>query len=92
MWTDAKTVNVIAGATLSEHAKVAHTALRFFLRTNDELEHDAVDESDDEDNAMDNYKKVGMVQTVPVFFLSAFSVFHFHRCIRTPLSVWSLSS
>lgn len=53
VWMDSKTVNIIAGATLSEHPKIAHTATRFFLRTNEELKADIRDgeDSDDDDSA-----------------------------------------
>jgi protein SDA1 len=60
VWTDERNVNVIASATLSDYPKVAHAAIRFFLRTNEELEHDAASDSDDEDagNAQKEYNRI----------------------------------
>lgn len=57
---DAKTVNIIAGATTSDNPKLAHTAIRFFLRTNEQLkaEVDEGDESDNEDHLKKTYERV----------------------------------
>ena len=60
MWTSDRNVNVIAAATLSDYPKVCHAAIRFFLRTNEELEHDAADDSDSEEegNAQKEYNRI----------------------------------
>eukprot|EP00049_Salpingoeca_infusionum_P011486 m.199465 g.199465 ORF g.199465 m.199465 type:complete len:726 (+) comp14947_c0_seq1:78-2255(+) len=47
VWRDVKTVNVIITACFSPHSKLLATALRFFLKTNDELEDEV--HSDEED-------------------------------------------
>ncbi|TPX76479.1 alanine---tRNA ligase [Chytriomyces confervae] len=48
IWNDAKTVNVISEAVFSPHAKLASTAIHFFLGTHDEKKNE-----DDEDEGID---------------------------------------
>ncbi|KAI8617642.1 SDA1-domain-containing protein [Chytriomyces sp. MP71] len=49
IWNDAKTVNVVAEAVFSPHAKLASTAIHFFLGTHDEKK----EEEDDDEVDMD---------------------------------------
>ncbi|KAG2220335.1 hypothetical protein INT45_004020 [Circinella minor] len=53
VWNDAKTVNVIAEACFSPVSKIAVTAIRFFLSSNEEKE-----ESEDEDNDIPDLKRM----------------------------------
>ncbi|KAI9263452.1 SDA1-domain-containing protein [Phascolomyces articulosus] len=53
VWNDAKTVNVIAEACFSPVSKIAVTAIRFFLTSNEEKE-----ESEDEDEDIPDLKRM----------------------------------
>ncbi|KAI7850372.1 SDA1-domain-containing protein [Circinella umbellata] len=53
VWNDAKTVNVIAEACFSPVSKIAVTAIRFFLSSNEEKE-----ESEDEDEDIPDLKRM----------------------------------
>ncbi|KAI8148549.1 SDA1-domain-containing protein [Fennellomyces sp. T-0311] len=55
VWNDAKTVNVIAEACFSPVSKIAVTAIRFFLSSNEDKE-----ESDDDDDDMPDVKRMQM--------------------------------
>lgn len=55
IWNDQKTVNLIATACFSNHAKVMVTALKFFLGTDPEKEEEDSD-SDDEPNVKEVLK------------------------------------
>jgi protein SDA1 len=47
IWNDAKTVNVIAEACFSDHAKLVAPAVHFFLGTNDNVDEDSDEETAD---------------------------------------------
>ncbi len=49
VWTDAKTVNVMASACFSRHSGVLRTALQFFVGSEKEQEAEASSESEDDD-------------------------------------------
>eukprot|EP00055_Hartaetosiga_balthica_P009316 m.36803 g.36803 ORF g.36803 m.36803 type:complete len:704 (-) comp6697_c0_seq2:1588-3699(-) len=57
VWTDDKTVNVIATALLSDKTKLMATALRFFLKSNDDLEEEAMS-GDEDENVEAGYKSM----------------------------------
>ena len=55
IWSDAKTVNVVATACFSKNAALLRTALQFFVGT---LEEQEAGESDDESGSEQGYEPV----------------------------------